>query len=519
MPAPMKVKTAVISVFEKAGIVELAKKLSELGVEILTTGGTARTLREAGVKITEVSEYTGHPEIMDGRVKTLHPRIHGGILCVRDSKDHMAEAEKNGIQMIDLVVVNLYPFREVVARPDVAFEEAIEYIDIGGPSMVRGAAKNHKYVTVVTDPADYDRVVDDLRRRDGATSEMLRRELAVKAFAHTARYDGAIASWLGGREEFPDLLTLQFEKGDELRYGENPHQKGAVYRSSLRSAPSVAHAQFLGGKELSYNNILDLDSAYELARELRRPACVIVKHNNPCGAGCGGTVAEAFRKALEGDPISAYGGLVAFNGIVDAATAELMAVKENFFEGVVAPQYARGAVDALRGRTKWGKNLRILETGHEPQQGAGWMQTRSIRDGILVQSPDSQLTAELRSATGQATDDQKRDLLFAWTVCKHVRSNAIVLAKDEKVVGVGAGQMSRLDSSFIAVRKAGDRAKGAVAASDAFFPFPDALEALLDAGVTAVIQPGGSIRDEEVIAAAKKRGVPMLLSGMRHFRH
>jgi phosphoribosylaminoimidazolecarboxamide formyltransferase/IMP cyclohydrolase len=519
MPAPMKIVTALLSVFDKAGVVELAKRLADLGIEILSTGGTARTLREAGTKITEVSEYTGHPEIMDGRVKTLHPKVHGGILCVRDSKDHMAQAEKNGIKMIDLVVVNLYPFREVVARPDVAFEEAIEYIDIGGPSMVRSAAKNHKYVTVVTDPADYDRVVDDLRRRDGSTSEMLRRELAVKAFAHTARYDGAIASWLGGREEFPDLLTLQFEKIDDLRYGENPHQKGAAYRSSLRSAPSVAHAQFLGGKELSYNNILDLDSANELVRELRRPACVIVKHNNPCGAGCGATVAEAFKKALEGDPVSAYGGLAAFNGIVDVAAAELIAVKENFLEGIVAPQYARGAVEILKEKTKWGKNLRIVETGHEPQAGSGWMQVRSIRDGLLVQTPDSQLTADVRPATGQVTDDQRRDLMFAWAVCKHVRSNAIVLAKDEKVVGVGAGQMSRLDSSFIAARKAGERAKGAVAASDAFFPFPDALEVLLEAGVTAVIQPGGSIRDEEVIAAAKKRGIPMLLSGMRHFKH
>ena len=519
MPPPLKIQTALISVFDKAGVVELTRKLTELGVEILSTGGTARTLREGGIRITEVSEYTGHPEIMDGRVKTLHPKVHGGILAVRDSKDHMAQADKHGIKLIDLVIVNLYPFREVVARPDVAFEEAIEYIDIGGPSMVRSAAKNHKYVTVVTDPADYERVVEDLRRRDGSTSEMLRRELAVKAFAHTARYDGAIASWLGGREEFPDLLTLQFEKIDDLRYGENPHQKAAAYRSSLRSAPSIAHAHLLGGKELSYNNILDLDSAHELVRELRRPACVIVKHNNPCGAGCGATAAESFRKALEGDPISAYGGLAAFNGIVDVAAAEIIAVKENFLEGIVAPKYARGAVEILRERTKWGKNLRILETGNEPAAGSGWVQVRSIRDGLLVQTPDSQLSAEVRPATGQVTDEQKRDLLFAWTVCKHVRSNAIVLARDEKVVGVGAGQMSRLDSSILAVRKAGDRAKGAVAASDAFFPFPDALEALLEAGVAAVIQPGGSIRDEDVIASAKKRGIPMLLSGMRHFKH
>ncbi len=515
----MKIRTALLSVFDKTGIVEFARRLAEFGIDILSTGGTAKTLRDGGVKIIDVSEYTGSPEIMDGRVKTLHPKVHGGILCVRDSKEHLAQAEKQGIRMIDLVCVTLYPFREVVARPNVAFEEAIENIDIGGPSMIRSAAKNHKYVTVITDPADYDRVVEDLRRRDGATSEMLRRELAVKAFNHTARYDGAIAAYLGGREDFPDLLTLQFEKIDDLRYGENPHQKGAAYRSSSRTAPSVAHATFLGGKELSYNNLLDLDSAFELARELRRHACVIVKHNNPCGAGCAESPVDAFRKALEGDPVSAYGGLAAFNTTVDIATAEAIAVKENFLEGIVAPQYAHGAVDILRERTKWGKNLRILEAGAPPAPAGGWVQVRTIRDGILIQSPDDALHAELKPAVGQPTDEQMKDLLFAWTVCKHVRSNAIVLAKGEKVVGVGAGQMSRVDSAWIAVRKAGDRAKGAVVASDAFFPFPDALETCLDAGAVAVIQPGGSIRDEDVLAVARKRNVPMVLTGMRHFKH
>jgi phosphoribosylaminoimidazolecarboxamide formyltransferase/IMP cyclohydrolase len=519
MPPLMKIRTALLSVFDKTGIVEFARRLTEFGVEILSTVGTAKALRDGGVKITDVSEYTGSPEIMDGRVKTLHPRVHGGILCVRDSKEHMAQAEKHGIKLIDLVVVTLYPFREVVARPNVAFEEAIENIDIGGPSMIRSAAKNHKYVTVITDPADYDRVSDDLRRRDGSTSEMLRRELAVKAFTHTARYDGAIASYLGGREDFPDLLTLQFEKIDDLRYGENPHQKGASYRSSFRTAPSIAHATFLGGKELSYNNILDLDSAFELARELRRQACVIVKHNNPCGAGCAETPLEAFKKALSGDPISAYGGLAAFNGTVDIATAEAIAVKENFLEGIVAPQFARGAVDILRDRTKWGKNLRILEAGTAPGTGAGWVQVRTIRDGVLVQGPDDALTGELKPVVGQATAEQNRDLMFAWTVCKHVRSNAIVLAKDEAVVGVGAGQMSRLDSAFIAVRKAGDRAKGAVVASDAFFPFPDALEVAADAGCTAVIHPGGSKGDEDVLAAAERREMAVVLTGTRHFRH
>ncbi|HYF00398.1 MAG TPA: bifunctional phosphoribosylaminoimidazolecarboxamide formyltransferase/IMP cyclohydrolase [Planctomycetota bacterium] len=516
----MRIQTALLSVFDKAGIVDFARALALQGVEILSTGGTARVLREAGIKIVDVSDYTGSPEIMDGRVKTLHPKIHGGILCVRDSETHRAQAEKHGIRMIDLVVVNLYPFREVVAKPDVAFEEAIENIDIGGPSMIRSAAKNHKYVTVVTEPSDYARVADDLRRRSGATSEMLRRELAVKAFAHTARYDAAIASFLGGREEFPDLLTLQFEKVDDLRYGENPHQRAALYRAPVRTAPSVAFSEFLGGKELSYNNLLDLDSAFELARELRRHGCVIVKHNNPCGAGCAETAVDAFRKALAGDPVSAYGGLVAFNGVVDLAAAEALASKENFFEGIIAPQFARGAVDILRERTKWGKNLRILEAGPAAEPGGPWFQVRAIRDGLLIQSGDDALVAETKPADdGEVTEAQKRDLDFAWTVCKHVRSNAIVLAKDEQVVGVGAGQMSRLDSAWMAVRKAGDRAKGAVAASDAFFPFPDALETLMDAGVAAAIQPGGSIRDAEVLAAAKKRNVPVLLTGMRHFKH
>ena len=515
----MKVKTALLSVYDKNGIVEFAGRLAEFGVEILSTGGTAKALREAGIPITDVSEYTGHPEIMDGRVKTLHPKIHGGILCVRDSKDHMAQAKKSGIRMIDLVVVNLYPFREVVARLDVAFEEAIENIDIGGPSMVRSAAKNHKYVTILTDPVDYARVIDDLRRREGSTSEMLRRELAVKAFTHTARYDGSIAGWLGGREDFPDVLTLQFEKIDDLRYGENPHQKGAAYRSTLRTAPSVAHAAFLGGKDLSYNNILDLDSAFELVRELRSQACVIVKHNNPCGAGCAETPHDAFRKALAGDPVSAYGGLAAFNGPLDVATAEAIAVKENFFEGIIAPKFERGAVEILRERTKWGKNVRLLEAGTLASQNPDSLQVRSIRDGALVQSADASLTGEIRDANGAPTEEQKRDLMFAWTVCKHVRSNAIVFAKDRAVVGVGAGQMSRVDSSEIAVRKAGERAKGSVLASDAFFPFPDGLEVAVAAGVTAAIQPGGSRNDTAVIEAANNLGVAMLFTGMRHFRH
>jgi phosphoribosylaminoimidazolecarboxamide formyltransferase/IMP cyclohydrolase len=514
----MKIKVALLSVSDKTGIVELARALAEAGVEILSTGGTAKALRDAGMSITEVAGYTGFPEIMDGRVKTLHPRVHGGILCVRGSREHLEQAEKHGIKLIDLVAVNLYPFEQVASRPNAASAEAVENIDIGGPAMIRSAAKNHKDVTVLTSPADYPRVTEGLRRR-GGTSEMLRRELALKAFAHTARYDAAIAAWLGGRGEFPDFLTLQYEKIEDLRYGENPHQQGAAYRSTGRQGSSVAEARFLGGKELSYNNFLDLDSAFELVRELRRTACVIVKHNNPCGAGCADTAPAAFRKALEADPVSAYGGLAAFNAPVDADAAALVAAGDTFFEGVVAPQFSPAAVDLLRGKPRWGKSVRLLETGPVAAARPAGLQVRSIRDGVLVQTSDDGLSATLKPVAGSPTEEQERDLLFAWAVCKHVRSNAIVLARDEQVVGVGAGQMSRLDAAFLAVRKAGGRARGSVAASDAFFPFPDAVRTLVDAGVTAVIQPGGSVRDDEVVAVARERGVPMLFTGMRHFRH
>ncbi len=515
----MKIKLALLSVSDKTGLVDFARKLQAAGVDILSTGGTARSLREAGVKVTDVSAHTGSPEIMDGRVKTLHPKVHGGILCVRDNPDHMAQAKEQEIRPIDLVVVNLYPFLQVIAKSDVTLEEAIENIDIGGPSMVRSAAKNHKYVTIVTDPADYPRVLREMESHDGATTGEFRRELAVKAYANTARYDGAISAYLDGHGVFPRWLTLQFEKIAELRYGENPHQKGAAYKTAARTRPSVAQAKFLGGKELSYNNILDLDSAFEMVNDLPAPACVIVKHNNPCGAALAATAAEAFRKALEGDTVSAFGGLAAFNVPVDEAAADLIARKENFFEGIVAPSYAGDALKILRERTKWGKNVRILETGGDAPSDAPGMQLRAIRDGALLQTYDASLTAELRPVAEAPTEEQKRNLLFAWTVCKHVKSNAIVLVRDLQLVGVGAGQMSRVDSSHLAVRKAGPRAKGAVAASDAFFPFPDALQTLIDAGVTAVIQPGGSMRDEESFALARKHGLPMLLTGMRHFKH
>jgi phosphoribosylaminoimidazolecarboxamide formyltransferase/IMP cyclohydrolase len=514
----MKIRLALLSVFDKAGLVEFARGLRDFGVDILSTGGTAKALKGAGVALTEVASHTGSPEIMDGRVKTLHPRIHGGILVVRDDERHMREAAAQGIVPIDLVCVNLYPFERVVADPAVRLEEAIENIDIGGPAMVRSAAKNHRYVTVITDPADYGRVLEEISRREGTVGDMLRRELAVKAFAHTSRYDAAIGSWLGSREGLPELLALQFEKIEDLRYGENPHQKAAWYRSAARTGPSIAHARFHGGKELSYNNILDLDSALELVRELPAPSAAVIKHNNPCGAATGPGSAEAFTRAVAGDPVSAYGGILALNTALDAETAERVVLKEHFFEAVVAPSIAPEALKTLREKPKWGKNVRILESGAEAAAGAPFA-VRGIRDGLLYQSWNSGDAAQWTAAAGSTTPAQNADLRFAWTVCKHVKSNAIVIARDGRVVGVGAGQMSRLDSAILAVLKAGGRARGAVAASDAFFPFPDALEKLADAGVVAVAHPGGSIRDAEVAAAAKQRGLALIVTGTRHFRH
>jgi phosphoribosylaminoimidazolecarboxamide formyltransferase/IMP cyclohydrolase len=527
MAAPRR---ALISVSRKDGLVDFARDLVGLHFEILSTGGTAKLLREAGLPVTDVSAVTGFPEIMDGRVKTLHPKIHGGLLALRDNPQHREALEKHGIQPIDLVVVNLYPFQETIARPGVTLEEAIENIDIGGPSMVRAAAKNYRFVAIVTDPADYPRVADALRNRNGVLPESLLFELAVKAYRHTAAYDSAISAYLGGLHaagaapaaEFPSALTPFLRKTQELRYGENPHQKAAVYTDPLWKGPSVAAAQVHGGKELSYNNLLDLHSALSLAMEFDAPAAVVVKHNNPCGAAVGASLGEAWRRAHEGDTVSAFGGIVAFNRPVDEATAEAVAQPSNFLECIIAPGYAPEALAMLKERTKWGKNCRILATTRWTEEDARrtrW-DIRSILGGALVQTADTELMpSDWKVATVPPTAEQARDLKFAWTVCKHVKSNAIVLAKDGMVVGVGAGQMSRVDSSYIAVRKAGDRVKGAVIASDAFFPFPDALEVCLDAGAVAAIQPGGSMRDNDVIAVAQKRNIPMVLTGMRHFRH
>lgn len=514
------IKRALISVSDKRNIVDFAKQLAKHGVEILSTGGTAKSLREAGLVVIDVSEYTGSPEIMDGRVKTLHPRVHGGLL-MRDSEGDRAQLTQIGGKPIDLVVVNLYPFEATVDR-GAPHEDVIENIDIGGPSMLRSAAKNHARVSVVVDPDDYVALAKQLPEAP-ALSERAR--LAAKAFTHTAAYDGAIAGYLtaieddGKKSAFPGTLTLQFQKAYGLRYGENPHQSGAFYVE--RNAPdgSFARAESLGagGKELSFNNLVDCEAALDAVRELKGPAAVVVKHTNPCGVARRSTLAEAYRVARDADALSAFGGIVALNQAVDLETAKILA--ETFLECVVAPSFEPAALDVLRGK----KNLRLLATGAWLGPDYKELTWKRVGGGLVVQDRDGTAEAEIlaaRSVTKRAPTEAERAALdFAWRVCKHVKSNAIVFAKDDRTVGVGAGQMSRVVSVEIAVKKAGAEAKGCVMASDAFFPFADGLEAAAAAGITAVIQPGGSVKDDEVIAAADKAGIAMLLTGTRHFRH
>jgi phosphoribosylaminoimidazolecarboxamide formyltransferase/IMP cyclohydrolase len=518
----VKVARALISVSDKAGIAGLARALAALGVEILSTGGTARLLEKEGVPVTEVSAWTGFPEMLDGRVKTLHPKIHAGLLARRDSREHLAQLERAGIAPIDLVVVNLYPFAATVADPACTLEEAIENIDVGGPAMLRAAAKNHAGVAVLTDPADYDAVLAEIRAT-GGVSAPTRFALAKKAFAHTAAYDGAIANYLhaldgeGRRRAFPDVLTLQFLKRLELRYGENPHQAGALYRDAQPVAGGIAGYAMLQGKELSYNNIADADAAWECVKSFSEPACVIVKHANPCGAAVGETARAAYRKAFATDPVSAFGGILAFNRALDRATAE--DIGRQFAEVIVAPRVEPAAREALAGR----QNLRVLEVplAHEAQAH----DYRRVGGGLLVQSSDARTAAraDMKVVTKKAPSEaQWADLLFAWRVAKFVKSNAIVFCRDGATLGVGAGQMSRIDSVRIAAIKAANAKLdlgGSVVASDAFFPFRDGLDAVAEAGASAVIQPGGSVRDAEVIAAADERGVAMVFTGVRHFRH
>ena len=501
---------ALLSVYDKTGLVEFGAGLVELGCELYSTGGTRRALEEAGLPVRSVSDLTGFPEIMDGRVKTLHPGVHGGILADRRKPEHMRQLAENGIEPIDLVAVNLYPFEATVAREGASLDEAIENIDIGGPTMVRAAAKNHASVTVVVDPRAYARVLDELRQ--GGVSESTRFELAAAAFAHTAAYDAAVAAYLGERrgDAWPEDFTLGGHKVMELRYGENPHQAAALYRS--RPSGGVANVEQLQGIELSYNNIVDVDAAWALVSDLRSPAAVIVKHTNPCGAAEAATLGEAYRVAYECDTTSAFGGIVALNAECDETTAREVA--SIFVEAVVAPSYSAAALEAFKARPK----ARILRIAPTPP-GA---QVKAVSGGFLVQSPDSQgFNRDAMRSVGkrEPSDAEWQQLLFAWQVVKHVKSNAIVLARDLAAVGVGAGQMSRVEAVQLAVQRASGRADGCVLASDAFFPMPDGVETAIRAGVTAIIQPGGSIKDPEVLAPADAAGVAMVYTGERHFRH
>jgi phosphoribosylaminoimidazolecarboxamide formyltransferase/IMP cyclohydrolase len=522
----MKVTQALLSVSDKTGVVEFARELSALGVNLLSTGGTAKSLRDAGLPVTDVSDYTGFPEMLDGRVKTLHPKVHGGILARRDLPEHLAKLDEHAIPRIDLVVVNLYPFQATVAKPGCSLEDAIENIDIGGPTMVRAAAKNHGNemggVGIVTDPADYAGIIAELKANGGALSYKTRFDLARSAFTHTARYDAAISNHLtaladdGSKMAYPERFQLAFDKVQDLRYGENPHQSAAFYRESSAPAGAIAAYTQVQGKELSYNNIADSDAAWECVKAFDGVACVIVKHANPCGVAVAASPLEAYKKAFSTDPTSAFGGIIAFNTTVDRAAAE--AVSAQFLEVLIAPAYTDEALELLKAK----QNVRVLIV---PLGTVKQPDYKRVGGGLLVQSADfAPITAaDLKVVTQRApTDKELSDLLFAWRVAKYVKSNAIVYCKDGMTIGVGAGQMSRVDSARIAKIKAENAGlviPGCVVASDAFFPFRDGLDVLAQAGATAVIQPGGSMRDAEVIAAADEQGIAMVLTGFRHFRH
>ncbi|TCS73255.1 IMP cyclohydrolase /phosphoribosylaminoimidazolecarboxamide formyltransferase [Sulfuritortus calidifontis] len=516
------IRRALLSVSDKTGLIDFARALHEQGVELLSTGGTAKAIREAGIPVIEVADYTGFPEMLDGRVKTLHPKIHGGILGRRDLPEHVAAMNRNNIGNIDLVCVNLYPFVETVSKPGCTLEDAIENIDIGGPAMVRSAAKNHAFVTIVTDPADYATVVAEMRAGGGAVSDATRFSLAIKAFEHTAAYDGAIANHFGKmveQSEFPRTVNLQFKKAQGMRYGENPHQNAAFYVEVGSKEASIATAKQLQGKELSYNNIGDADAALECVKQFNEaPACVIVKHANPCGVAYGRTLLEAYDRAYATDPESAFGGIIAFNGELDAETMKAI-VERQFVEVIIAPKVAAEAVAIAAAK----KNVRVLECGQWPAQPGARLDYKRVTGGLLVQEADLTLYNELKVVTRRApTEQEMADLLFAWQVAKFVKSNAIVYAKEKMTIGVGAGQMSRVNSARIAAIKAehaGLAVEGSVMASDAFFPFRDGIDNAGEAGIKAVIQPGGSLRDEEVIAAADAHGMAMVFTGMRHFRH
>ncbi len=523
-------KRALISVSDKTGMAEFAQGLAQLGFEIVSTGGTRRFLEENRIPVVDISAYTGFPEIMEGRVKTLHPKVHGAILGRPTEPGDAAAIREHGIIPFQVVVCNLYQFEKTVAQPNVSFDEAIEQIDVGGPSMVRAAAKNHAHVAVVTDPRQYSRVLEALR--GGDLPPDLRRELAWKAFERTAAYDRAIANWMstqvtGGElnAKFPERLTVELVRNAVLRYGENPHQTAAFYRASDAGPSTLARAEILHGKELSYNNLLDLDAALGIVREFEQPAVVIIKHNNPCGCGIADTLAAAFTKAYDGDPVSAFGSIVGVNRPLDAATVELMCQPDRFIEAIIAPDYEPDEFKELTTRPKWAKSVRLLKCPTLGESRAAALEVRSISGGALVQDRDeTERTGRGEAEWNVATQippsaEQLADLKFAWIVAKHVKSNAIVLAHDGAIVGVGAGQMSRVDSVRLAADKAEKRSRGAVMASDAFFPFRDGIDVAAKFGIAAVIQPGGSRNDAQVIAACTEHRMPMIFTGRRHFRH
>jgi phosphoribosylaminoimidazolecarboxamide formyltransferase/IMP cyclohydrolase len=527
----VKVKNAIISVSDKTGLLELARGLHALGARVYSTGGTAKSLEESGIPVVKISEYTGFPEIMDGRVKSLHPKIHGGILARRDSEGHLSQLRQNGIVEFDLVAINLYPFEKVIKKPGVSVEEVIENIDIGGPSMLRSAAKNYEFVCALADPADYQDVLDELRSK-GGISLSTRKRCAMKVFERTSYFDSLIASYFhaavtadlseANRPKYPEAISLHFKKKQDLRYGENPHQSGAFYTSPTVGITGVATARQLHGKELSFNNILDIESAFEIVKEFDDPACAVVKHTNPCGTAVASTLRQAFLDAWDGDPVSAFGGIIGCNREVGGDTAEAVS-KAGFVECIVAPGFVREAFEILAKK----QNIRILETGRIGKDEVYDFDMKRIIGGLILQERDLAdfVRADARLVTKRnVTDEEWQALLFAWKVAKHVKSNAIVLAmpgtaRGVKTVGVGAGQMSRVDATFMAVTKAKGRVKGAVLASDAFFPKADAVELAAASGVAAIIQPGGSVGDEEAIEACDRAGLAMLFTGYRHFKH
>jgi len=521
-----KIKTALVSVSDKTGIIDLAKGLADLGIKIMSTGGTARSIRDNGIEVTEVSDYTGFPEIMNGRVKTLHPKIHGGLLAVRDNESHMKQIEDLGIGTIDLVVVNLYPFEKTISKENVSQEEAVENIDIGGPSMIRSAAKNFKHVAVVVNPERYDALLKELNEGGCDLSYETRYELVTEAFEHTSQYDKVIFDYFNrnNKEAYPETLSRKLHKKQDLRYGENPHQTAAFYVDKNVDVPCISNAEQLHGKALSFNNILDTDVAIEIVKEFDTPSAVLIKHANPCGVACAEDLKDAFTNAYSSDPVSAFGCILSLNRTVDEKTAEAITEPGHFVEAIAAPGFDDAAIEILTTKRGWGKDLRLLKLNSlgDSSIKKGINDFRGVVGGLLVQDKDmnSGDKDKLKVVTKKApSEDEIEELLFAWKVCKHVKSNAIVFTKNKMVIGVGAGQMSRVDSTNIAISKSGGRTTGTVMASDAFFPFRDCIDIAAKAGITAIIQPGGSKKDQESIDAADENGISMVLTGERHFKH